>query len=79
MYTCRDKNIKGQQQKHQQKNRNFECQNSMFANHHICVGLRSSLHHIGSWICPKFMHKSKYLHIYHAFQIATEKPKDHNM
>jgi hypothetical protein len=33
---------------------------STFANHHICVDLQSSVHHIDSWNCPKIMHKSKH-------------------
>ena len=36
---------------------------SMFANHHICIVLRSSVHHISGWNCPQFMHKSKYTYI----------------
>ena len=30
-----------------------------FTNHHYCVVLWSSVHHIGGWNCPQFMHKSK--------------------
>ena len=32
----------------------------MFANHHICVVLRSTIHDIGGSIYPNLMHKSKY-------------------
>ena len=47
-------------QKQQHNNHNFKRLYSMFVNHHICVDLWSSVHHIDSWNCPKFMHKSKY-------------------
>ena len=32
----------------------------MFANHHTCVVLQSSIRHIGGWNSPKVMHKFKY-------------------
>jgi len=51
--TCGDKNIKRWQQKQQHNNHNFKCLYSMFANHHICVVLWSSVHHIGDWNSPK--------------------------
>ena len=35
----------------------------MFGNHHVCVVLRFSVRHIGSWNCPKLMHKFKYIYI----------------
>ena len=43
----------------QHNNHDFKCLYFMFANHHICVILQSSVHHIGSWNCPKFELKSK--------------------
>ena len=53
-------NIKRQQQKQQHNNHDFEYLYSIFANHHICVVFLSSLRHIDSWNCPKFIYKSKY-------------------
>ena len=35
-------------------------QYSMFANHHIYVLLLSSVHNIGGWNCPTFIHKLTY-------------------
>ena len=53
MRTCGDKNIKRQHQKQQHNNHNFEYSYSMFANHHICVVVQSSVRHIGDWNRPK--------------------------
>ena len=60
MCACGDQNIKRQQEKQQQNNHKFECLYPMFANHHICVVLRSSAHYIGGQNCPILMNKSKY-------------------
>ena len=38
--------------KQQQNNHNFECLYFMFANHHMCVVLRSNVRHIDGWNCP---------------------------
>ena len=56
-------NTKWQLQKQQHNNHNYEWLYSMFANHHVCVVLWSRIHDIGSWNCPKIMHKSKYAQI----------------
>ena len=53
MCTYGDKNIERQQQKQQHNNHNFECLYSMFANHHICVVLQSSVRHIGEFELSK--------------------------
>ena len=59
----RTKNLKWQQIKQQYKYRNFDFLYSMFTNHHICVVLLYSVHHIGHWNSPNFMHKSKHTYI----------------
>lgn len=60
-------------------NHHFEYLKLIFANHHIFVFLRSNVHLIGGWDCPKLMHKSKYtwilVHTYTCHQVKLTLPQ----